>query len=130
VVPEGPPVDPKADDLVNDFLESDTVMDPYLSKAVPEGRPVSDEALRKKLEEVFSGAGGNQSILRPPPKVNKMGTFASNLEKDLELAARTEGLDLRQSFGKGVRKPTAKKKAPRSQRSVQDILSELEALDD
>lgn len=133
--PTGPAVDPRADELVDEFLEDEDVMDPYLSKADPaatgSGTATTDEALQRKLEQVFSTQGGGQPALRPPPEVGQLGTFAGSLQRDLEMASRTEGLDASRKFARSKgREKTVAEAAPQPQRSVQDILQELEALEE
>lgn len=132
---------PDADELIEDFLGGDGVMDPYLSKRPAAARGEgSDRDLGRRLDQMFArredSRGAELPRVRPPPEVNQLGTFATHLESELQLAARTEGLDDTVGFGGTKRRETDRilegtKRSRESHggRSVQSILSELEALE-
>jgi hypothetical protein len=123
----GPPQPVDGEELLEDFLEADTVMDPYLSKAVPRltaPDQAGDARMAATMKELLARKGGPS--VRPAPKVGNMGNFATRLEHELELAARTEGLDQRASFRQPQR---PKVPLPKGSRSVKSIMAELEALD-
>lgn len=132
-IPErlGPPQPVDGEELLEDFLEADTVMDPYLSKAVPTKLKAPDEGGDSRLAEgmkrmLAQGQGPAGVRVRSAPKVEGLGNFATRLEHELELAARTEGLDDRVRFRKPQR---AKVPLPQGSRNVASIMAELEALD-
>jgi hypothetical protein len=123
----GPPQPVDGEELLEDFLEADTVMDPYLSKAVPRltaPDQAGDARMAATMKELLARRGG--PTVRPAPKVGGLGNFATRLEHELELAARTEGLDQRASFRQPQR---PKVPLPKGSRSVKSIMAELEALD-
>ncbi len=132
-------LEPKdADGLMEDFLESDTVMDPYLSKApAPKKKPSAgglskegDAALQKGLERLYANRGKSAPRIGKAPDVSKFGSLENRLDQELEIAARTEGLNDSRRFGAPPEaKPKAKSDQPTKSRNVQSILQELESLD-